>query len=62
MTDWLHGLSRQGVTVLLGDPGRSYLDRDRLDAIATYAVPVTRSLEDVDVKLTSVWRFRPGAP
>ena len=56
-TDWLHQLARRGATVLIGDPGRSYLARDRLMAVATYEVPVTRSLEDTDVKRSSVWRF-----
>ncbi|MET0258678.1 MAG: methyltransferase [Methylobacterium sp.] len=56
--DWLHGLHAQGTLVLIGDPGRSYLPRDRLEAIASYAVPVTRSLEDAEIKQSSVWRFR----
>lgn len=58
LTGWLGDLSRRGATVLIGDPGRSYLARDRLEAVATYTVPVIRSLEDADVKQTSVWRFR----
>ncbi len=58
---WLAGLAQRGATVLIGDPGRSYLPRDRLEAIATYAIPVTRSLEDADIKTTSVWRFREGS-
>lgn len=57
---WLQDLSRRGATVLIGDPGRSYLDRTRVEPIATYEVPVTRSLEDADIKHTSVWRLRPG--
>ena len=40
------------------DPGRSYLPRDRLDILATYEVPVSRSLEDAEIKRSSVWRFR----
>lgn len=59
--DWLSTLCRRGATVLIGDPGRSYLPKDRLEPIATYQVPVTRSLEDADIKKTSVWRFRAGA-
>jgi predicted nicotinamide N-methyase len=43
--------------VLIGDPGRSYLARERLEPIAQYEVPVTRDLEDSEVKKTSVWRF-----
>jgi predicted nicotinamide N-methyase len=55
---WLEGLARRGALVLVGDPGRSYLPRERLEALATYEVPVTRTLEDADIKRTSVWRFR----
>ena len=54
---WLEGLARRGARVLVGDPGRSYLPRERLQALATYEVPVTRSLEDADIKRTSVWGF-----
>jgi predicted nicotinamide N-methyase len=55
---WLSTLAQGGATVLIGDPGRSYLPVDRLEALAVYEVPVTRSLEDAEVKRTSVWRFR----
>ena len=60
VTHWLSDLHRRGAVVLVGDPGRSYLPTDRLEAIATYAVPVTRALEDAEIKRTSVWRFREG--
>lgn len=56
---WLQSLSRRGTTVLIGDPGRSYLPKDALEALETYEVPVTRSLEDAEIKRSSVWRFRP---
>jgi predicted nicotinamide N-methyase len=55
--DWLSGLSARGATVLIGDPGRSYLPRERLKAVATYEVPVTRALEDAEIKRSSVWRL-----
>lgn len=55
--DWLARLHAGGTTVLVGDPGRSYLPRERLECLATYEVPVTRALEDAEVKRTSVWRF-----
>ena len=58
VTDWLLTLSRRGATVLIGDPGRSYLPKDRLETLAVYQVPVTRTLEDSDIKKSSVWRFR----
>jgi predicted nicotinamide N-methyase len=57
ITDWLETLHRRGCNVLIGDPGRSYLARDRLTSIAVYQIPVTRTLEDADIKQTSVWRF-----
>ncbi|CAM5762169.1 class I SAM-dependent methyltransferase [Bosea minatitlanensis] len=54
---WLGGLGRRGATVLIGDPGRSYLPKDRLEAVASYEVPVTRALEDAEIKRSSVWRL-----
>lgn len=57
---WFEALSRQGITVLVGDPGRSYLPKDRLEFCAVYQVPVTRALEDSEVKKTTVWRFTAG--
>jgi predicted nicotinamide N-methyase len=56
--DWFFNLTRRGATVLIGDPGRSYLPTARLEALAAYEVPVTRSLEDADIKRTCVWRWR----
>lgn len=44
-----------GATVLIGDPRRSYLPVDKLVPLATYAVPVSRALEDGDIKRTTVW-------
>ena len=47
-----------GALTLVGDPGRSYLPKDRLERLAEYRVPVTRALEDAEVKHSVVWRFR----
>lgn len=58
MTAWLGALEMRGALVLIGDPGRTYLPRDQLEEVACYRVPVTRDLEDADVKETRVWRFR----
>ncbi|SMC77064.1 methyltransferase [Rhizobium sp. RU36D] len=55
---WFDRLNAGGVRVLVGDPGRSYCPRDRMEPLATYEVPVTRVLEDSEVKKTTVWRFR----
>lgn len=57
LVPWLGQLASEGKLVLVGDPGRAYLPKDRLDAQATYQVPVTRALEDSEIKKTTVWRF-----
>jgi len=57
VVDWLSGLVARGAEVLIGDPGRSYLPRQRLQELATYEVPVTRSLEDAEIKKSTVWRL-----
>jgi predicted nicotinamide N-methyase len=56
---WLERLHARRATVLVGDPGRAYLPRDKLVPVATYRVPVTRSLEDAEIKTAHVWQFRP---
>jgi predicted nicotinamide N-methyase len=42
----------------IGDPGRTYLPKNRLVEVAHYSVPVSRELEDSEIKRTSVWRLR----
>jgi len=56
--EWLKRLARRGATVLIGDPRRAYLPLDRLDCVIEYTVPVTRELEDSEIKRTGVFRFR----
>ena len=58
---WFSALAARGATVLVGDPGRAYCPRERMEALATYQVPVTRALEDSEVKKTTVWRFTSAA-
>ncbi|MFS8111964.1 methyltransferase [Rhizobium jaguaris] len=60
LVPWFRQLASEGHLVLVGDPGRAYLPKDHLEARATYQVPVTRALEDSEVKKTTVWRFLPG--
>jgi predicted nicotinamide N-methyase len=50
-----------GALVRIGDPGRSYLPRDKLHRIVDYSVPVTRELEDTEIKQTAVWELLNGA-
>jgi predicted nicotinamide N-methyase len=58
VTGWLASLARRGATVLVGDPRRAYLALDRLESVVEYRVPVTRELEDSEIKRTGVFRFR----
>lgn len=55
----LQTLNLQRCAVLIGDPGRAYLPKTDLKKLAEYQVPVTRVLEDTEVKQTSVWQLRP---
>ncbi len=55
---WLEQLANKGTRVLIGDPGRTYLPRDRLHSLAHYEVPVSKCLEDCETKMTDVWRFK----
>jgi predicted nicotinamide N-methyase len=48
----------RGTTVLIGDPGRTYLPKQRLVKQCEYAVPVTRELEDLEIKRTAVWSLQ----
>ncbi|MCG8547046.1 MAG: 50S ribosomal protein L11 methyltransferase [Alphaproteobacteria bacterium] len=54
---WLRGLAAAGKTVLIGDPGRTYLPKEGLEWVVRYAVKTTRELEDTDVRNAVVWRF-----
>ena len=57
LAPWFRRLAGEGRIVLVGDPGRSYLPKDCLEPLASYEVPVTRALEDAEIKKTTVWRF-----
>ena len=61
VTPWFDTLAASGVTVLVGDPGRAYLPRDRLERLSEYQVPVSRALEDQEIKRVAVWRWLPPA-
>jgi predicted nicotinamide N-methyase len=56
---WLRQAQEQGAKILIGDPGRSYLPKEQLEKLAEYNVPVTRDLEDAEIKRTAVWRLAP---
>ena len=46
-----------GATVLVGDPRRSYFPASRFVPVAEYQVPVSRELEDAEIKRAAVWRL-----
>ncbi len=52
---WLRALAQKGATVLIGDPGRTYLPKSGLKELAVYRVHTTRELEDCAVRRTGVW-------
>jgi predicted nicotinamide N-methyase len=54
---WLSALKRRGAAIFVGDPGRAYLPKSGLERLALYEVPVTRALEDSEVKKTTVLRL-----
>lgn len=55
---WLTAEQTRGMSVLIGDPGRAYLPKDRLECLAEYRVKTVGALEDNEIKKTSVWRFK----
>jgi predicted nicotinamide N-methyase len=55
---WLKGWRDRGAAILVGDPGRTYLPKDDLSLLATYQVPVSRDLEDLEIKKSSVWTLK----
>ncbi len=55
--DLIETAAQRGTDVLVGDPRRSYFPVKRFDQVALYEVPVTRELEDAEIKRTAVWRL-----
>jgi predicted nicotinamide N-methyase len=52
---YLRRAKRNGVDVLLADPGRTYLPRERLEQVAVYDVPTSLAIEGVERKPTTIW-------
>ena len=52
---WLTPLGRPA---LLGDPGRNYFPKDRVQRLALYNVQTSRDLEDREIRETGVYRMR----
>jgi predicted nicotinamide N-methyase len=57
VTSYVEKAAAAGARVLIGDPKRSYFPARRFTLAAEYQVPVTRELEDAEIKRTSVWQL-----
>ncbi|HET6388981.1 class I SAM-dependent methyltransferase [Hyphomicrobium sp.] len=55
VTRYIGRAKERGCSIFIGDPRRSYFPQDRFTPLAEYQVPVTRELEDYDIKRTTVW-------
>lgn len=55
---FLRAARSAGAEVLAADPGRAFVPRESLTALATYQVPVLTMLEDIPVKEVTVYRLR----
>lgn len=60
VTAYIDAAAHNGSLILIGDPQRSYFPRTKFEAVAEYQVPVTRELEDAEIKRTAVWRQGPA--
>jgi predicted nicotinamide N-methyase len=56
LTAWLRRLAGDGVAVLLGDPGRSYVPTSGLTKLARYTVATSRELEDRESRDGVIWQ------
>jgi len=53
---FIEAASSHGSLILIGDPQRNYFPKGRFEVEAEYHVPVTRELEDAEIRRTTVWR------
>jgi predicted nicotinamide N-methyase len=58
MMAFLERAAARGADILLADPGRAYLPRERLEGVASYLVPTSLDLEDRDSRETILYRLR----
>jgi predicted nicotinamide N-methyase len=55
---FLQRVAARGARVLVGDPGRAFLPRDRLETIASYQVPMGDAYADAEISQTDVLQLR----
>jgi predicted nicotinamide N-methyase len=61
VTEFAKRAHANGVDVLIGDLGRTYLPRDTLTPLAAYDVSGLGTVEDRDTKRTTIWAHRSDA-
>jgi len=54
---YIESARANGADILVGDPRRSYFPKERFHQVMEYSVPVTRELEDAEIKRAAVWRL-----
>ncbi len=54
---WLEQLAQRGASVLIGDPGRSFLPKEQLECVATYAIDPNPTWDSVSDRPPRVWRL-----
>jgi predicted nicotinamide N-methyase len=57
LVPWLRGLAKEGASVLLGDPGRSYFPNHGVRKLASFAVPTSLDLEDREIKQAGIYQL-----
>lgn len=55
---FVQAAAARGSLVLVGDPRRNYFPTDAFVPVAQFEVPVTRELEDAEIKRAAVWQLR----
>ena len=55
---FVQAAAARGSLVLVGDPRRNYFPTDDFVPVAQFEVPVTRELEDAEIKRAAVWQLR----
>jgi predicted nicotinamide N-methyase len=54
---FLRRAANNGALVLIGDPQRAFVPRERMTALTTMDVPVTEALESMTVKTTTIFQI-----
>jgi predicted nicotinamide N-methyase len=57
LVPWLRRLAREGIRVLVGDPGRHYFPTSGVRKLASFSVPTTLELEDRERKDAAVYQL-----